>query len=508
MFSQRLRRAGWFCLIAVVATSCSTTIGGHAVAAHESAPSDVKWGKCHVEGGGGDAPKIPAGTQCGELTVPIDYAKPDAGSAHLALIRFPATEQKIGSLVVNPGGPGESGVDAAVGLLDGLPAPVRQHFDIVGFDPRGVGGSTPALQCNTDAENDADRADTEVDFSPAGVAHIEDTEKQFVQRCLDKMGGEFLANVGTASVVKDLDALRVAVGDDKLTYLGYSYGTLIGSLYAEAYPDHVRAMILDGVVDPNEDPVQAAIAQATGFQKAFDAYATDCAKSADCPLGTDPSAAVDAFHHLIDPLVAQPAHTEDPRGLSYSDAMTGTQMAMYTPTFWKHLTRGLQELAHGQGDTLLKLADAYEGRDGDGHYTNSMDALISINCVDHPAITDRAKVADLDRRLREVAPFESYGTFTGSAPLDYCAFWPVPPTTVPHPVAAHGLPATLEVSTLNDPATPYQAGVEVAKELGGTLLTYDGTQHTVTFQGDQCVDDVATKYLVDLTLPPADTKCS
>ena len=507
MFSSRRLRSGWLCsIVAAVAAACSTTVGGQAVVGPaQPGGQPVRWGECHVEGGDGGTPKIPADTRCGDLTVPIDYAAADAGSAHLSLIRFPATGQRIGSLVLNPGGPGESGVNAAAGILDSLPASVRQHFDVVGFDPRGVGGSTPSLVCNSDAENDAERADTEVDFSPPGIAHIEDLEKRFGQRCVDKVGRAFLAKVGTANVVKDLDALRAALGDDKLTYLGYSYGTLIGSLYAEAYPDHVRAMILDGVVDPNEDPVESSIGQAAGFQRAFDAYAADCARNTDCPLGTTNPVAV--FHRLVDPLTAQAAHTADPRGLSYSDAVTGTQMALYSPTMWKHLTTGLRELTRGRGDTLLALSDAYMGRDGDGHYTNSTDALISIDCVDHPAVTDRAEAADLDRRTRDVAPFLSYGAFNGAAPLDYCAFWPVPATTTPHPIAAHGLPATLEVSTVHDPATPYQAGVDVARELGGTLLTYEGTQHTVVFQGDRCVDDVAAGYLVGLKLPPADTRC-
>ncbi len=321
------------------------------------------------------------------------------------------------------------------------------------------------------------------------------------------MGLDFLANVGTANVVKDLDLLRAALGDEKLTYLGFSYGTLIGSAYAEAYPDNVRAMILDGAVDPDADQIQANIDQAAGFQKAFNDFAADCAKHSGCPLGTDPAKAVDVYHHLVNPLVDKPARTDDPRGLGYSDAITGTIMAMYSPTLWGHLTDGLDELAKGRGDTLLALADAYMNRDGQGHYTNSMDALIAINCVDYPPITDRAMTIDEDRRIREAAPFMNYGQFTGDAPLGTCAFWPVPPTSGPHTVSAPGVPPVLVVSTSRDPATPYQAGVDLAKQLGGALLTFDGTQHTVVFQGETCVDKYAAAYLIDLKLPPAGAKC-
>jgi pimeloyl-ACP methyl ester carboxylesterase len=321
------------------------------------------------------------------------------------------------------------------------------------------------------------------------------------------MGKEFLANVGTASVVKDLDAMRAALGDDKLTYLGYSYGTRIGSLYAETYPQNVRAMILDGAVDPNADPIEADIRQAAAFQTAFNDYAADCATQSSCPLGTDPAKAVSVYHDLVDPLVDKPAPTKDPRGLSYSDALVGTILPLYSPNLWRHLTQGLSELKKGRGDTMLTLADLYMGRDGDGHYNNSTDVRVAVNCVDEPPVTDKTKVIDEDRRAREAAPFMSYGKFTGHAPLGTCAFWPVPPTSRPHHISVDGLPPILVVSTTNDPATPYQAGVDLAKQLGGSLLTFHGTQHTVVFQGNTCVDDIAATYLVDVTVPPPGAKC-
>ena len=489
----------------LVLAGCSNPVAGTPKLAGSPLPpaGPVKWGPCDF---GPDA-KLPKGTQCGELDVPVDYAQPDGAVANLALIRIPATGKKIGSLVFNPGGPGESGVDEAPDIADSLPPPVRERFDLIGFDPRGVGSSTPALQCNSDHDNDVLRADPQVDYSPAGIAHIEDTEKQFVQRCVDKMGKEFLANVGTVNVAHDLDRLREALGEEKLNYLGYSYGTFIGAAYAEAYPDKVRAMILDGAVDPNADPVQADIDQDAAFQKAFNDYAADCAKHPGCPLGTDPAKAVDVYLHLVDPLVAKPAATKDPRGLSYPDAVTGTINALYSPDTWKQLTDGLTQLTKGHGDALLELADSYWERDDQGAYTTANDAETAIGCVDSPPVTDRAKAADADKRARQAAPFMNYGQFTGQAPLSACAFWPVPPTSGPHQVSAPGLPPVLVVSTTDDPATPYQAGVDLAKELGGALLTYDGTQHTVVFEGDACVDKYAADYLIDLKLPPAGAKC-
>ncbi|PND59372.1 alpha/beta hydrolase [Mycobacterium sp. ENV421] len=492
----------------VVSAGCSSTVSGMAVLAGPQIGQPVQWGPCRVAGGGGgNALPIPAGAECGKIAVPVDYAKPDGPAATLALIRFPATGQKIGSLIINPGGPGESGIEAASSIVENLPSSVRQGFDMVGFDPRGVGSSTPALWCNSDADNDRLRADPQVDYSPKGVEHIENETKAFVQRCVDKMGKDFLENVGTANVAKDLDALRAAVGDDKLTYLGYSYGTRIGSAYAEAYPDKVRAMILDGAVDPNADPIQADIDQAAAFQQAFNDYAADCVKDPSCPLGNDADKAVDVYRSLVDPLVDRPLPTSDPRGLGYSDAIIGTIMALYSPNLWRHLTQGLTEMTRGRGDTMLALADMYMRRDARGHYTNATDARIAVNCVDQPPITDRQKVIAEDKKMREVAPFMSYGDFTGHAPLSTCAFWPVPPTSTPHAVKAPGLPPVLVVSTTNDPATPYQAGVDLAKQLGGALLTFKGTQHTVVFQGNTCVDNYAAAYLVDLKLPPPGATC-
>jgi pimeloyl-ACP methyl ester carboxylesterase len=321
------------------------------------------------------------------------------------------------------------------------------------------------------------------------------------------MGKDFLENVGTENVARDLDAMRAALGDEKLTYIGYSYGTRIGATYAEQFPDKVRAMILDGAVDPNADPIEANIKQAAAFQTAFNDYAADCAKSADCPLGTDPAKAVAVYKSLVDPLVEKPAKTKDPRGLSYGDAIVATILPLYSPTLWKHLTTGLRDLRDGSGDTMLMLSDLYMGRDDKGHYDNSTDVRVAVNCVDKPPITDRAATVDQDRRSREAAPFMSYGDFTGNAPLGTCAFWPVPPTSTPHELKIDGLPPTLVVSTTNDPATPYQAGVDLARQLGGALLTYEGTQHTVVFQGNSCVDDIAARYLLDVATPPPGAKC-
>jgi pimeloyl-ACP methyl ester carboxylesterase len=471
-----------------------------AVATTPIAGATLTWGNCgrfisHPD----DVPSA----QCTTVPVPIDYENPGAGQAQLAVIRIPATGPRIGALLINPGGPGASAVDAAVAMGAELAgSEISRRFDLVGFDPRGVGHSTPALRCQTDAEFDAYRRDPMVDYSQAGVAHIEQVYRQLAQRCLNRNGGAFLENVGTASAAHDMDVVRQALGDDQISYLGFSYGTELGTAYVERFGDHVRAMVLDGAIDPSVGPIEENINQQAGFQTAFNDYAADCARSSDCPLGTDPAQWVNRYHQLVDPLVSRPAQTSDPRGLSYADSATGTINALYTPQFWKYLTSGLLGLQrHTDPGDLLMLADEYYGRNDKGHYDDSQDAFNAVRCVDAPAPTDPAAWVDADRRIRQVAPFLSYGQFTGYAPRDLCALWPVPATSAPGPAAPVAPGKVVVVSTTHDPATPYQAGVDLARELGAPLVTYEGTQHTVVFNGDQCVDSAVTNYLIDGVVP-------
>lgn len=462
---------------------------------------EPSWGSCE-RFLGQDSDALPD-ARCATLSVPVDYANPTGPQAQLALIKIPATGKRIGALLVNPGGPGASAVDALAALGVGLAgSPITEHFDLVAFDPRGVGHSTPEVRCRTDAEFDAWRREPMVDYSPAGVARIEQLNRNLAQECLDKMGREFLAGVGTDSAARDMDMVRQALGDDQINFLGFSYGTDLGASYLEKFPNRVRAMVLDGAIDPAEDPMASITQQMTGFQVAFNDYAADCAKSVGCPLGTDPAQWVTRYHQLVDPLAAKPGPTSDPRGLSYQDAITGTFNALYTPEYWKFLTSGLLGLArHTDAGDLLLLADEYQGRDDYGRYNNGQDAFNAIRCVDAPTPTDPAAWADLDRRTRELAPFQAYGAFTGFAPRDICAFWPVPPTSLPHPAPPAPPGSVVVVSTTHDPATPYEAGVNLARELGAPLITYDGTQHTAVFNGDACVDGAVVRYLVDRVLP-------
>nr|WP_235949232.1 alpha/beta hydrolase [Nocardia terrae] len=493
----------------MTAAACTSVVDGKPTA---TAPvgldsfykQQLTWGSCQDYSTGGD--ELPKGAECTRVTVPVDYANPNGATAKIALSRIKATGNKIGSLLFNPGGPGVGGL-SMVGQGDNTK--LAERFDRIGFDPRGTGMSQPAIKCMTDAEDDAQRAEPNKDNSPAGIAAQEAENKDFANKCVDRTGKDFLAHVGTREVVQDMDVIRGVLGDAKLTYLGYSYGTRLGYSYAEKFPDHVRALVLDGALKPDQDPIKESLGQAASFQKVFDSYAADCAskEKTNCPIGDDPAQATARFRALVLPLWDKAVPTSDGRGLPYGDAMTGTQQALYSVRLWNALTKGLRELAQGSGDTLQALADLYDGRQDNGTYDNSSDAFSAIRCVDDPPITDRAVAAQLDADARKAAPFRDDGHGSNAAPLDSCAFWPVPNTSSPHKLSIQGLPKTVVVSTTDDPATPYQSGVDLAQQLGASLITFKGTQHTVSLQGKACVDDPVISYLIDLKEPAAGLTC-
>jgi pimeloyl-ACP methyl ester carboxylesterase len=450
--------------------------------------------------------------QCARLTVPLDYTKPTGDTITIGVLRHQASNpgQRIGSLAINPGGPGASGMEAAASLAGQVAkSPLGERFDLVGFDPRGIGASQPQVRCLTGQERDTQRQeDLDTDGTPAGVARKEAEQKDFAGKCAQRTehGDGMLANMGTRDVVRDLDVLRSAMGDQKLTYLGYSYGTRIGYTYAEAFPNNVRAMVLDGALDPSQDEVESQVAQGEGFGKAFEKFAAWCAPQQDCALGNNPAGAVKAFQDLARPLVDNPVDVSDGRKLSFGDATLGVIQSLYSEQLWETLNSGLNELKRGRGDTLMALADQYNERDTNGQYATSQDAFTAIHCVDDPRVTDKNEILNAENRYDQVAPFLDDGKPNGAA-LDSCAFWPVPNTSEPHMPSVGGVPPTLTISTTNDPATPYQAGVNLAKAMKGGLLTFEGTQHTVFLQGNSCVDQAGTAYLLNGTLPAEGTRC-
>ncbi|MFP5020803.1 alpha/beta hydrolase [Pseudonocardia phyllosphaerae] len=444
---------------------------------------------------------------CARVEVPLDYADPDGPRGQVALLRAKARGEKIGSLLVNPGGPGASGAGFVASLgpvWDNTP--VGERFDVIGFDPRGVGASTPRVDCFTDAETDRNALPSTYLFDVADTGRAQD----IARRCTQGSGGvEELTSVGSSNVVQDMDVLRAALGEQKLNYLGYSYGSELGAMYAQAFPQNLRAMVIDGAVDPDETEAQFRLSQFTAWQKSFDDLAATCATGPDCPLGPDPAHATEVFQDLTRPLLDHPAPTADGRTLTYGDMVQGVSSSLFSPTQRPAILQGLRELAAGRGDTLLALRDIALGRGADGRYggASHMDANLAVRCMDNPRRTP-AEQTELRDRARRAAPFLDPGRPGG--PTHYeCEGWPEPPSR-PSPWLpdAAGVPPTLTVSLTDDPGTPYQGGVNLARRLGGSLLTVEAAQHGIAlYGGNACVDRTVTDYLVDLATPPRDARC-
>ncbi len=447
------------------------------------------------------------GFSCAWLKVPLDYAAPQR-AIELAVVKLPTTSRtRIGSLVLNPGGPGGSGVDYARGVGRSLPAPVRDQFDIVGFDPRGIGQSRPAVRCVTAQQMDQFLAADPVPDNAAEKQQMLDQAKAFADGCQAE-SGDLLAHVGTAVVARDLDVLRAAVGDAKLTYLGKSYGTLLGAYYAEQFPARVRALVLDGAVDPSLTGEQLNEQQAVGFEKAFTGFLQYCLAHT-CPLGSDVTAASQGLTDLFSAVAAHPlpAPSAAHGPLVESEAVVGVAEALYSPTpGWSILRDALAQAKAGDGSGLMRLADLLNDRNPDGTYGNLIESNTAVNCVDRAYSHDIASYDAAAVVLARIAPH--FGAATAYSGLP-CMFWPVPPQDTARTLRIDGAPPILVIGTTNDPATPYPWAQALTKQLGGSvLLTYKGEGHTVYGDGrSNCVDDLVDAYLVDLTLPPAGKTC-
>lgn len=445
--------------------------------------------------------------ECASVEVPLDHDEPEGGTAQIALLRLPARGEAEGSLLIDPGGPGGSGtslVASTVALWQDNP--VAERFDIVGFDPRGVGSSTPALDCYTDAETDAGVA---TQFGVVYDVTSAEQAAELAERCTEGSGGVAnLVNAGSVNVVRDMDIMREVLGDERLTYLGYSYGTQLGALYATTYPDKVRAIVNDGPVSPDLTPSEFRVAQFTAFQQRFDELAAFCAESPHCVLGTDPAAVNDRLHEILRPLVDTPP-TVDGRQVTIWDAYLGITGGLYAEANWPDIISALTALKAGRADEMLALRDQFYARTPDGDYGLDLDTNIAVRCMDSPRQTPE-QVTALARRVGKVAPMFDLEVVTGGDFHGECEAWPAPPT-LDHPwlPEAESVPETLVVAVTGDPATPYAGGVAMADTLDASLLTVEGKQHgAYLLGGSECVDDVVNTYLLELRTPPDGTRCS
>jgi pimeloyl-ACP methyl ester carboxylesterase len=451
----------------------------------------VRWQVCHD------------GFECAKIRVPVDYTAPTGASITLSAVRLPSHGgTRLGSLLVNPGGPGVSGIGYALDASSRFSATLRKHYDIVGFDPRGVGESAP-IRCLTDAQTDTFTA---LDGSPDNSAEEADLVSQaklLGNRC-EARNHALLPHVGTRDTARDLDVLRAVLGDDKLNFLGKSYGTYLGAIYAEMFPDRVGRLVLDGVVDPASDSAAQERSQALGFERALASFVDDCLRRSSCPLSGDRASALAQVSSILAKADSTPLRGSRP--VTQSLALLGVAYSMYVPSLWEVLREGLAQAERGDGSTLLLIADVYLDRTAKGHYsTNSNDAIFAVSCLDRPETSDLAALRARAKDLAAIAPrFGAYIAW-GSLP---CGFWPVPAEGKAAPIRAAGAAPILVVGTTRDPATPYASAKKLAAELeSGRLLTYVGDGHTAYEEGSRCIDDAVDAYLVDGTLPAVGTRC-
>lgn len=425
--------------------------------------------------------------ECATLPVPLDWADPAGPGLDVALARRPALDPdaRIGSVIFNPGGPGASGLDQ---LEVGPPVSdeVARRFDLVSWDPRGVGETSP-LACDdvvdpwfgTDAapDDDGERAD------------MERRAEELADDCASR-DSALIAHIGTDQTIRDLDQIRRALGDERLNYVGSSYGTYIGQLYAEAYPDEVRAMVLDGIVDPSLDLAGLSTDQAGAFERQLDRMLGTCPRTCpDDPYGT--------YDELAAAVEGQPIPSRDGTPLD-SGALSGAAViAGYSPALWSTFQRGLAEAEGGDGTLLARLAATHADLAATAPY-------LAVLCADWETLDHPDQYADLAAELGAEAP--RLGATLGFEYLP-CAYWPDVSWRDPAPVTAANAPPILLVATTNDPATPIHQARHVAQNLeSAVLMTRDGDAHGALGQ-DRCIDGAVTAYLVDLSLPPADTTC-
>ncbi len=441
---------------------------------------------------------------CGTTTVPVDHADPAGPTLQLFLVRAVLAGQtgRIGSLLVNPGGPGISATDSAVQSALTLPVDVLNRFDVVGLDPRGVGLSTP-VECISDQEKDAINA---ADARPATAEQL-DAAFALADDVAAGCAEEYDTTLGafnTVATARDLDLVRQSLGDEQLTYLGYAYGTTLGSTYAELFPDRVRALVLDGAVAPGDDPRYTAEARARDFEGAFDAFAANCTGLVGgCPVGPDP-------RRFVEDVLAQAAAAPIPstrpgetRQATPGLVLTGVHSALYQPSAWPQLAQSLASARNGDSAGILTLADTYTGRNSDGTYSNVMDAHVTIDCADTEAGVPQDEVRTLAAEWS--ARYPLFGALEAVGLYD-CTPWEAPRTPLPERDAEGSAPI-LVIGTRGDPVTPLQGAVAMAGALtSGVLVAWDGSGHTAYPKTD-CVTAAVNAYLVDLVVPADGLTC-
>ncbi|SFC17947.1 alpha/beta hydrolase fold [Nocardioides terrae] len=441
---------------------------------------------------------------CSTLEVPLDYAQPSGQTIRLALLEAPATGKRIGSMVVNPGGPGVPGTDYAAVSSRAFREPLRQRYDIVGFDPRGTGASSP-VDCLGDSALTAFlSADPDPDDSKEESAFF-DSARAMGAGCAQRSGA-VAAHVSTVEAARDIDVLRAALGEAKLTYWGASYGTKLGATYADLFPTRVGRFVLDGALDPALPTREINLQQAKGFETALRAYVENCTKSSGCFLGHTVDEGVAKIKSFLDDVDAEPLPSSDGRQVTEGDAFIGLAYPLYSRDLWLILSTALKAALAGDGSGLMVLADAYAERSKGEYANNSQEAIYAINCLDDPwALHTPAEVKAEVPAFEEASPtFGRAFAWMGAS----CSGFQQATTSKPHPVRAAGAAPIVVTGTTRDPATPLQWAENLAAELeSGVLVTRDGDGHTAYNSGNKCVDNALEDYMIDGKVPKDGLAC-
>lgn len=436
------------------------------------------------------------GQECAWLSVPLDHANPELGSIALKVVRIKArSDAPIGSLVVNPGGPGGSGADFIRGLALSLPSQIRNSFDLIGFDPRGVGQSQP-IRCLPDAALARYLRTDSTPRTPAEQRTLMRRAAAFGPGCLSDQP-DLARNMQTWQTVADIELLRSALDEDQLNFLGFSYGTELGGRYAQTYPDRVGRFVLDGAVDSSLDIMQVSKAQAAGFQRAISRFASDCASRPKCGLGSSRQAVLGNINHLLAELDRAPIPTKQTEPLVQSQALTGIITALYSPRAWSMLRKALVDARNGDGTRLQILGEIGNDQIGPEEFaSNLLSAFIATTCLDSPAAPGRVGLARAAREWSQgtAVPELSRLLAWSNAP---CTRWFQPGPT-PTALSSTTTAPILVIGTRFDPATPYEWSVQMRSALPtSALVTFEGDGHTAFASGVRCVDDAVTQYLLD-----------